>query len=231
MLALTLLVAALFPSDERIERLPELHRNWLEKEVVYIISAVEKEAFLRLESEEERSSFVDVFWRKRDLNPSTPENEYRTEHYRRLEYANEFFGRDTFREGFRTDRGRFYILLGEPRSRQNFEAKDGIYPAELWFFNNPELKSFGLPPFFSLLFFRRHGTGEFQLYDPLGDGPQALLTRVNSDSMDFRKDVERAYNQLQWIDPELAQASLSFMPDEGDVMQFQASSFGTVELL
>jgi GWxTD domain-containing protein len=228
---ITVLAAALSSSDERVERLPEIHRNWLEKEVVYIISGAEKEAFLRLESEEERASFVDVFWRKRDLNPSTPENEYRTEHYRRLDYANEFFGRDTFREGWRTDRGRFYILLGEPRSRQNFEGKDGIYPSELWFFNNPELKSFGLPPFFSLLFFRRHGTGEFQLYDPVGDGPQALLTRVNTDSMDFRKDVERAYNELQWIDPELAQASLSFMPDEGDVMQFQASSFGTVELL
>jgi len=228
---LVLLLTVLPGFDERIERLPEIHRNWLEKEVVYILSDVEKEAFLRLESEEERAAFVDVFWRKRDLNPATPENEYRTEHYRRLDYANEFFGRDTFREGWRTDRGRFYILLGEPRSRQNFEAKDDIYPAELWFFNNPELKSFGLPPFFSLLFFRRHGTGEFQLYDPIGDGPQALLTRVNSDSMDFRKDIERAYNQLQWIDPELAQASLSFMPDEGDVMQFQASSFGTVELL
>jgi GWxTD domain-containing protein len=226
-----LLTTALSISDERIERLPEIHRNWLEKEVVYIISDVEKEAFLRLESEEERAAFVDVFWRKRDLNPATSDNEYRTEHYRRLDYANEFFGRDTFREGWRTDRGRFYILLGEPRSRQNFEAKDDIYPAELWFFNNPELKSFGLPPFFSLLFFRRHGTGEFQLYDPIGDGPQALLTRVNTDSMDFRKDIERAYNQLQWIDPELAQASLSFMPDEGDVMQFQSPSFGTVELL
>jgi Flp pilus assembly protein TadD len=49
--------------------------------------------------------------------------------------------------------------------------------------------------------------------------------------MDARQDIEKAYNELRWIDPELAQASLSFMPDEGDVMQFQASSFGTVELL
>ncbi|MGH9334268.1 MAG: GWxTD domain-containing protein, partial [Vicinamibacteria bacterium] len=230
LLALVLAASALAP-DERIERLPAHHRTWLEEEAVYIISDVEKEVFLSLGSEEEREAFIDVFWRKRDFNPATPENEYRDEHYRRFDYANQFLGRDTFRPGWRTDRGRFYILLGEPRSRQNFEAKDEIYPAELWFYNNPELKSVGLPPFFSLLFFRRHGTGEFQLYDPIADGPQALLTRVDSHGMDFRQDIERAYNALQWVDPELAKASLSFMPDEGDLAQFQASPFGTVELL
>ena len=218
-------------SDERIDRLPAPYRTWLTEEVNYIISDVEKEAFLNLESEQERDGFIDVFWRKRDENPSTPENEYKEEHYRRLDYANEFLGRDTFLPGWKTDRGRFYILLGKPRSQQNFEGRDQVYPAELWFYNNPELKSYGLPPFFYLLFFRRNGAGEFQLYDPIGDGPQALLTRVNTKSMDFRQDVERAYNELQYIDPELAQASLSFRTDEGDVAQFQATPFGTVALL
>jgi GWxTD domain-containing protein len=218
-------------SEERIDRLPEVYRKWLLEEVNYIISDVEKEAFLSLESEHERNGFIDVFWRKRDENPSTPENEYKEEHYRRLDYANNFFGRDTFLPGWKTDRGRFYILLGEPRSRQNFESRDQVYPAELWFYNTPELKTYGLPPVFYLLFFRRHGAGEFQLYDPIGDGPQSLMTRVNTKSMDFRADVERAYNELQMIDPELAQASLSFTTDEGDVVQFQASPFGTVKLL
>jgi GWxTD domain-containing protein len=228
LLLLTGLSAA---ADERIDKLPEHRRQWLLEEVTYIIAENEKESFLRLESEQERDSFVEAFWRRRDENPSTPLNEYREEHYRRLTYVNEFLGRDTFRPGFRTDRGRYYILLGEPRSRQNFEAKDEIYPAELWFYNNPELKTYGLPPFFYLLFFRRHGTGEFQLYDPLSDGPQALLTRVNTVSMDRRDDVERAYNELTFIDPELAKASLSFRTDEGDLAQFAAPAFGTIELL
>ncbi|HXV64807.1 MAG TPA: GWxTD domain-containing protein [Vicinamibacteria bacterium] len=223
--------AAIASPDERIDRLPEHYRKWLLEEVPYIISDGEKETFLRLESEKERETFIDVFWRKRDENPSTVENEYKEEHYRRLVYANEFLGRDTFRPGWRTDRGRYYILLGEPRSRQNFESRDGIYPAELWFYNNPELKTYALPPFFYLLFFRRHGTGEFELYDPVGDGPQALLTRVNTKSMDYRDDVERAYNELTFVDPELAKASLSFRTDEGDLAQFQATPFGTYELL
>lgn len=218
-------------ADERLERLPEERRQWLEEEVVYIISEVEREAFLNLRSEEERDAFVEAFWRKRDENPSTPENEYKIRHYERLEYANEFFGRDTFREGWRTDMGRYWILLGEPRSRHNFEGKDEVYPSELWFYNDPDLKRYNLPPFFRLLFFRRHGVGEFELYNPIADGPQTLLTRVNTVSMDFRDDVERAYMELMFIDPELAAASLSFRTDEGDTAQFQAPSFGTLELI
>ena len=217
--------------DDREENLPEKYRTWLKAEVTYIISEVEKETFLSLESERERESFIEAFWRKRDTSPSTPENEYRIEHYERLEYANKFLGRDTFKQGWQTDRGRYYILLGAPLTRVNFEAKAELYPAELWFYNKPELKRVGLPPFLYLLFFRRHGGGEFQLYSPLADGPQALLVGPPTSSMDFRDDIERAYEKLRWIDPELAQASLSFRTDEGDNAQFQAVSFGTLELL
>ncbi|MFQ5790004.1 MAG: GWxTD domain-containing protein, partial [Acidobacteriota bacterium] len=172
-LATSLPVAA---SDDRAKSLPEQYRRWLEEEVVYIITEVERDTFLRLESLEEREAFIEAFWRKRDTNPSTPENEFRDEHYQRLEYVNKFFGRDTFRKGWQTDRGRYYILLGPPRERQYLEAQDAIYPAELWFYNDPKLKRYGLPPFFYLLFFRRHGSGELELYSPLTDGPRALLT-------------------------------------------------------
>jgi GWxTD domain-containing protein len=218
-------------ADEREDKLPEPYKKWLLEEVPYIISKVEREVFLGLQSEQEREAFVEAFWRKRDENPSTPENEYRTEHYRRLEYANEFLGRDTSGPGWRTDRGRYYILLGAPRNRLYFDANDEVYPSELWFFDNPDLKRFGLPPFFSLLFFRRHGAGEMEIYSPVLDGPQALLTGTDTKSADFRQDVERAYNKLYEVDPELAQASLSFRTDEGDTAQFQAVSFGTMALM
>jgi GWxTD domain-containing protein len=218
-------------SDEREEKLPEPYRKWLQEEVTYIISKVERETFLSLSTETERQAFVDAFWRKRDQNPSTLENEYKTEHYERLAYSNEFFGRDTFRPGWQTDRGRYYILLGKPNTRAPHEAKDEIYPSELWFYNDPQLKYVGLPPFFYLLFFRRQGSGEFKLYSPLSDGPQALLTGFQSPVNDFRDDLQRAYERLLSIDAELAQASLSFRTDEGDKAQFQNPSFGTLALL
>lgn len=220
------------PSEkELIAALPEAHRVWLTEEVTYLITDREKRVFLSLESELARKSFVDAFWRKRDLNPSTPENEFREEHYARLEYVNNWFGRDTFRPGWQTDRGRYYILLGKPRTIQNYEARDEIYPAELWFYNNSELKRFGVPPFFYLLFWRRHGIGELQLYDPISDGPPALLTGYQPERRDFRDEVERAYEILYEFDPEIANAAMSFRTDEQDITRFQAVPFGTLSLL
>src|ERR1700752_4707498 len=81
--------------DEREDKLPEPYRKWLKEEVPYIISNVERETFLSLTTEGERNAFVEIFWRKRDPNPSTIENEFKDEHYARLAYANEFLGRDT----------------------------------------------------------------------------------------------------------------------------------------
>ena len=130
---------------EKIAALPERHRVWFAEEVVYIITDNEKRVFLTLTSEEQRKSFVDAFWGKRDHNPSTPENEFKIEHYERFDYVNKWFGRSTFREGWETDRGRYYIIIGPPRSIQNFEARDEIYPTELWFYNNSELKTLRRP--------------------------------------------------------------------------------------
>ena len=220
------------PSEkERIAALPEHHRVWFTEEVPYIITDREKRVFLTLTSERQRTSFVGAFWRKRDLNPSTPENEFKDEHYVRFDYVNKWFGRSTFREGWQTDRGRFYILLGKPRSIQNYEARDEIYPTELWFFNNSELKRFGLPAFFYLLFWRRHGVGELQLFDPISDGAPALLTGYQPERRDFRDEMERAYEILYEFDPEVANAAMSFRTDEQDITRFQAVPFGTLSLL
>ncbi len=213
------------------EDLPEPYKKWFREEVNYIISPVERDAFLRLVSTTEREAFINAFWRKRDENPTTEINETKIEHYERLAYANKFLGRSTFREGWQTDRGRYYIILGPPRTKQSWEARDEVYPAELWFYNDAQLKRYRLPPFFFLLFFKRHAVGEFQLYNPIADGPEALLTRVSSNGIDFREDTRQAWQALRFVDPELAHASLSFRTDEGDIAQFQAPSFGTIELI
>ena len=230
-LALLVASAASAAAQMKPDELPEPYKSWLREEVNYIISPIERESFLRLQSTTERDAFIDAFWRKRDENPTTQINETKIEHYERLEYVNKFFGRETFREGWQTHRGRYYILLGPPRTKQNWESRDEVYPAELWFYNDAQLKRYNLPPFFYLLFFKRHAVGEYQLYNPLSDGPQALLTRVTTNSMDFRNDMRMAWQQLREVDPELAHASLSFRTDEGDIAQFQNPSFGTLELI
>jgi GWxTD domain-containing protein len=75
--------------------LPLQYRRWLEEEVVYIISPKERDVFLQLEADRERETFMKAFWKQRDETPDTEKNEFREEHYRRITYANQWFGRDT----------------------------------------------------------------------------------------------------------------------------------------
>ncbi len=207
--------------DEQLERLREDHRRWLEAEVVYIITDREEEVFLSLETLEERIRFIEVFWEKRDPYPATPENEFRDEHYERIEYANEYLGRDTFRDGWRTDRGRYYILLGEPRERHAFDGYNEVVSSELWFYQGDVQR--GLPSFFYLLFFKRHDVGEYRLYHPVVDGPESLVRGQYTQGGGPEGNV-RAYEVLQRVDVELANASLSLDPSEpGDWTSGRAS--------
>ena len=100
---------------ELIKKLPPQHRVWLTEEVVYIITPAEKEVFLQLGSDRERDTFISAFWKQRDPNTNLPENEYKKEHYRRLAYVKNWFGKDSPGPGWRTDQGRIYITLGEPQ--------------------------------------------------------------------------------------------------------------------
>lgn len=207
--------------SERLDRLRDEHREWIEEEVNYIITDREEDVFLSLETFEERNRFIEVFWEKRDPYPATLENEFRDEHYRRIEYANKFLGRETFREGWRTDRGRYYILLGEPRERHSFDGYNEVVSSELWFYQG-DVK-LGLPSFFYLLFFKRHDIGEYRIYHPVVDGPGSLVRGQYAQASTPEGNIE-AYEALQRIDAELANASLSFDPSEpGDWTSGRAS--------
>src|SRR5215831_16476804 len=83
------------------------YRVWLTQDVAYIITDDERAAFGRLQNDEEREQFIEQFWLRRDPTPDTIENEYKQEHYRRMEYANDHFASGI--PGWRTDRGRIYI--------------------------------------------------------------------------------------------------------------------------
>ena len=88
------------------------YRKWVEEDVVWIISDEERAAFKQLSNDEERDNFIEAFWQRRDPTPDTEENEYKEEHYQRIAYANEHFAAGV--PGWRTDRGRMYIMYGKP---------------------------------------------------------------------------------------------------------------------
>jgi GWxTD domain-containing protein len=94
------------------QELSSTYKKWLNEDVRYIITPEEMSAFKQLSNDEERDQFIEQFWLRRDPTPDTPENEFKEEHYRRIAYANEHFASGI--PGWRTDRGRIYIVYGPP---------------------------------------------------------------------------------------------------------------------
>jgi len=188
--------------------LPERYKKWLDEEVVYIITPLEKEVFLKLQTDRERDIFTEAFWKNRDSNPASSENEFKTEHYRRINHANHFFGRSAPLPGWKTDRGRIYIILGEPNDIQRFEGKSQVYPCEIWFYQG--MTDIGLPPGFNLVFFQEGGVGDYRLYSPTRDGPQALMPSYRGDPIDYMA----AYRKLRELEPNVADASMSLIPGD-----------------
>ncbi len=88
------------------------YETWLAEEVCYIITNKERDVFLKLATDKERDVFMESFWKQRDPNPATPQNEFKEEHYRRLTYANSHFRTETT-PGWKTDVGRAYIVMGD----------------------------------------------------------------------------------------------------------------------
>lgn len=150
--------------------LKEAYKKWLDNDVAYIITGDEKKAFKALATDEERENFIENFWRRRDPNPDTEENEYREEYYERIAYANEHFASGI--PGWKTDRGRVYIAWGKPDSieshpsggsydRPSWEGggSTSTYPFEIWFYRHLDNVGDGL----EIEFVDPTGTGEYRM--------------------------------------------------------------------
>lgn len=125
------------------QEVSKVYKKWLDEDVRYIISDEERSAFKQLSNDEERDNFIEAFWARRDPTPDTVENEFKEEHYARIAYANEHFPAGI--PGWRTDRGRMYIMYGKPdeieshpsggsyeRPMEEGGGETSTYPFETW---------------------------------------------------------------------------------------------------
>ena len=196
------------PKKTAVKDLSVPHQDWLEL-VAYLILPVERDVFLRLGNDRDRDLFIETFWKQRDPTPGTPANEYREEILKRFSYVNRIFHRSSPREGWRTDQGRIYMILGPPVSIERFNNL-GIHPCEAWSYYGDPRKN--LPSAFNLLFWQRGGVGEYRLYDPLSDGPARLLANQyeHPESLDY----EELYDRIREIAPTLADVAFTMVPGE-----------------
>jgi GWxTD domain-containing protein len=146
------------------------YKKWLNEDVTYIITSEEKNAFLHLSTNEEREQFIEQFWQRRNPDPDSPENTFKEEHYRRIAYANEHYASGI--PGWKTDRGRIYIMWGPPDEIQShptggtyerpFSEGGGqttTYPFEDWRYRYLE----GMGENVELEFVDPTSTGEYHL--------------------------------------------------------------------
>jgi GWxTD domain-containing protein len=181
----------------------QYYKEWLENDVVYIISHEERQFFRELSNDEEREAFIEQFWHRRNPNPRSPFNIFKEEHYRRIAYANQHFHSGI--AGWRTDRGRVYIVWGEPdqktthmggfyeRHHNQGGGRTAVYPFETWWYRNIE----GVGDDIELEFVDRTGSNEYRLAmdreekDALINVPNAGL--LLAEEMGLANKEDRAY--------------------------------------
>ena len=177
------------------------YKSWLNEDVIYIIAPEERSAFLQLETNEEREQFIEQFWLRRSSNPDLPDNDFKEEHYRRIAYANEHFASGV--PGWKTDRGRIYIIWGKPdeieshptggtwdRPQDQGGGSTTTYPWETWRYRYLE----GIQENVVLEFVDPTSTGEYHLTmdpsekDALTNVPNAGLSDLEAMGMASKAD-------------------------------------------
>ncbi len=184
-----------------LKELDSAYRQWLTEDVTYIISPDERNAFLQLDTNEEREQFIEQFWLRRSSNPDLPENDFKEEHYRRIAYANEHYASGI--PGWKTDRGRMYIMWGPAdeveshptggtydRPMEEGGGSTTTYPWETWRWRYLE----GIGENIILEFVDPSGSGEYHLTmdpsekDALLHVPGAGLSMMESMGMASKAD-------------------------------------------
>src|SRR5580700_2015527 len=184
-----------------LKELDTPYKQWLNEDVIYIISPEERQSFLQLATNEEREQFIEQFWLRRSTNPDLPDNDFKEEHYRRIAYANEHFASGI--PGWKTDRGRIYIIWGAPdeieshptggtydRPMEEGGGSTTTYPWERWRYRYLE----GIQENVELEFVDPSGSGEYHLTmdpsekDALLNVPGAGLSLMESMGLASKTD-------------------------------------------
>ncbi|MEE9230818.1 MAG: GWxTD domain-containing protein, partial [Acidobacteriota bacterium] len=124
-----LAVAICLPASARTKNRPpypvdEPTSEWRHGPVWYLLTIEEERAYKRLKDKGERRAFIEAFWARRDPTPWTLFNELRKEFWKRVEESNRLFS-ESVKPGWKTEKGKLYILFGPPKDFQAYEKSVG----------------------------------------------------------------------------------------------------------
>jgi GWxTD domain-containing protein len=146
--------------------------------VSWIITRQERKVFLEL-PDAEKPAFIEEFWRRRDPDPDSEENEFREAYESRVEEAARLF-RNESKPGWLTDRGRILILFGPPDEHRNVPSMaNGANCYEQWLYGN-----------FPVVFIDRNCNGDYRLetHD---------LSSLRDFNLEYMHELGRAQNFIQ----------------------------------
>lgn len=116
-------------SDEEVEN--------AYKYIRYITTKDEQNRWGGLTTMDAKKNFLYNFWKSRDNIPETSENEFKKEYFKRINYADGHF-RAFQKKGWETERGRIYIMYGEPSEIERYPNQVDTKPYEIWTYHNIE---------------------------------------------------------------------------------------------
>lgn len=219
------------------QSLPRKYRTWLEREAAYLITPDERAAFVRLGSDEARERFIAAFWERRDPTFGTQANEFKDEHYRRIDDANRLFGV----AGWRSDRGRLYISWGPPDLVETNPAGSRGFvlgqlseapelASEVWTYHHLPARRFGSGPV-QVVFVDR-GAGDYELLGDADNANLAYVYRLNTAANPLQYESAAFFDPVTGLrtsdrSPELAR-SQALGPDRS--LSAAANPFERIEL-
>lgn len=104
---------------------------------VYIASESEKDKYEALSTVEAKREFMYTFWKARDENPSDDRNQYFLDYIKRIAESNDKFTAAK-KDGWKTDRGRVYLIYGPPSEIERYPNQIESKPYEIWKYESLE---------------------------------------------------------------------------------------------
>ena len=225
-LVLLLLLAMGVPSPARGRRSRDPLREWAHGPVRYLMTRGEAKLWRKLKSREERLAFIRRFWQRRDPVPETPENEFRLVFWHRVREANRLFD-DTPLPGWKTDRGKIYILLGPPTDIERDENYDHREESTVgrglmrWVYHGLQRAANSA---YYVVAFVHTGDGDWHLTrEPRFNSPYFDITNPFPDRQEPDTALYRLFELVPWEDGNLGiamdLAALQEVPSERELMR------------
>jgi GWxTD domain-containing protein len=105
--------------------------------IIYLRSSVESKEWDNLKTLDDKRKYLFNFWKRRDPNLLTPRNEARDDYFKRIREANKLY-KQSFTDGWKSDRGRIYVIYGPPTDIEKHFMETDIKNYEIWTFDYVE---------------------------------------------------------------------------------------------